>query len=119
MFRLLRVLRLSVLVKEYRRLFTSEGVRDAAVATAIAAFGGGALFSTLEKGYSVWDGVWLAVTTMSTVGYGDVSPQTTGGRLVAVRADLARELRGISMRLQEPEDVVRRVGPTKESSRAV
>jgi len=56
MFRLLRVLRLTVLVKQYRRLFTLEGVRGAAVLAAIAAFGGGAIFSVVEKGYSVWDG---------------------------------------------------------------
>jgi len=49
MFRLLRVLRLSVVVKEYRRLFTLEGVRGAAVVAAIGAFGGGAIFSEIEK----------------------------------------------------------------------
>jgi voltage-gated potassium channel len=154
MFRLLRVLRLTVLVKQYRRLFTLEGVRGAAVLAAIAAFGGGAIFSQVEKGYSVWDGVWFAVTTMTTVGYGDLSPHTTGGRLLAIalmlvgigfvalltgaiaqrflspqirssveaaeadvaadvgdiRAELARELRGISTRLQELEQMVQRIG---------
>ncbi len=34
MFRLLRVLRLTIVVKEYRRLFTLEGVRGAAVLAA-------------------------------------------------------------------------------------
>jgi voltage-gated potassium channel len=32
---------------------------------------------------SIWDGMWWAWTTMSTVGYGDVVPQNAAGRLFA------------------------------------
>ena len=32
---------------------------------------------------SVWDGMWWATQTVTTVGYGDVVPQDTGGRLIA------------------------------------
>jgi voltage-gated potassium channel len=33
---------------------------------------------------SAWDGVWWAVTTVSTVGYGDITPTTDGGRAIAI-----------------------------------
>ena len=54
-------------------------------ATAIIVIGGGALMRVLDhKEYaSIWVGMWWALQTVTTVGYGDVTPRNVSGRLVA------------------------------------
>ena len=39
--------------------------------------------------YNLGDAYWLAITTMTTVGYGEISPQTAEGRIVAALLLLA------------------------------
>jgi voltage-gated potassium channel len=44
----------------------------------------GVIISRLDPSIgTVWDGMWWAWTTMSTVGYGDVVPHNAAGRLFA------------------------------------
>jgi len=54
-------------------------------ATAVVVVVGGALMRFLDHDeYSnVWVGMWWALQTVTTVGYGDVTPQHTSGRIVA------------------------------------
>jgi voltage-gated potassium channel len=78
--RLLRFLRLAPLV---RRLFTAEGVRYATLLTFLTALTGGAAFASVEH-TSVGNGIYWAITTMTTVGYGDFQPTTAEGKVIAI-----------------------------------
>ncbi len=44
----------------------------------------GFLISFFEPGVSFISGIWWSIVTLTTVGYGDISPSTAGGRILAV-----------------------------------
>jgi len=73
-----------------RFLAAPPTVRTAAsvivVATAVVVVAGGVLMRLLdhEEYANVWVGMWWAIQTVTTVGYGDVTPEHTSGRIVAV-----------------------------------
>jgi voltage-gated potassium channel len=86
LFRLLRLVRLAVTFRVMRTLFSPEGLQYAALVTLFLVLGGGAAFVAAEKSeqhLTLWQGVYWAITTVTTVGYGDPNPMTDGGRVIA------------------------------------
>jgi len=55
------------------------------VATIVVVVGAGVLMRVLDhREYgSIWVGMWWAIQTVTTVGYGDVTPREVTGRIVA------------------------------------
>jgi voltage-gated potassium channel len=96
-FRLLRALRATQALlfltrgaRAGRIVLTRHKLHYALLVSALAVIGGGLLVVSVEKGAaeanikSVGEAVWWAVTTVTTVGYGDRFPVTPVGRGVAV-----------------------------------
>jgi voltage-gated potassium channel len=87
MFRLLRLGALIGAAHHARRLFSIEGLRWAGLVLLLIVVGGGLIFVEVERSaqhLSIEDGIWWAIVTVTTVGYGDIVPHTEAGRAVAV-----------------------------------
>jgi voltage-gated potassium channel len=85
--RVLRILRVLKLAFRARRL-RGKGSRLVRVAGVVAAtaFAGALALRIVEPGATegFFDAMWWSIVTLSTVGYGDITPSTVEGRLVGI-----------------------------------
>jgi voltage-gated potassium channel len=87
--RLVRVLRLGIVFgRAYRTIggiLGTNGLGRAVVVVIVVILLAGLAIWTVEPEIgSVSDGLWWAFVTATTVGYGDISPASLGGRLIAL-----------------------------------
>lgn len=71
--------KLSLLIKRLSRSSLSLSLLPILLLTAV-----GTVAYTLLEGWSFPDALYATIITITTVGYGDFSPQTTGGRIFAI-----------------------------------
>ncbi|MEP0813696.1 MAG: NAD-binding protein [bacterium] len=76
--------------RNFLRLAVEEGLHRFILVIFVILFAAAALVFAFEyrenpeQYASLWDGVWWAIVTACTVGYGDKYPLTVGGRIVAM-----------------------------------
>ncbi len=65
------------------RLLRKHNMHRALSFILLVLVGGSALLCLFEQNLTFLDAMWWSIVTMTTVGYGDISPVTPGGRVVA------------------------------------
>jgi voltage-gated potassium channel len=83
-FRLVRLLRGPIARRVADGVTSSRGLRNVALLTLMIVGFGGLAFAKIEPDVDAGDGLYWAVTTVTTTGYGDIVPTTETGKTLAM-----------------------------------
>jgi voltage-gated potassium channel len=83
-FRMVRLLRGPIARRVADGVTTTRGLRNVALLTLMIVGFGGLAFASIEPDVSAGDGLYWAVTTVTTTGYGDIVPTTETGKTLAM-----------------------------------
>ena len=78
------VKKISHIVKLFIHFIKREKIHKVLIAAIAILLFGSTLLMTFEKNIHFQDALWWSIVTMTTVGYGDISPATPGGRAIAI-----------------------------------
>lgn len=70
-------------LKKLKAVFNTDSFKYVLIITVLMILTGGVLIHFAE-GMSIYDGIWWSFVTATTVGYGDISPNTPYGRIIAM-----------------------------------